>query len=127
MTKYLNLKLANSLCKEKFIIQDLIKDVFEALEIKTNEFNIKTQIKKGCELPIAVFADKEKIRRVLMNLVINASKYGKQNGSINAGIYKTDDNNVLVEITDDGIGIAEEHLQRIFERFYRTDKGRAAM
>lgn len=111
--------------KERFVVQDLIREVYEELEIKIDELNIKTQIKKGCELPIAVFADKEKIRRVLMNLVVNASKYGKQNGTINAGIYKTDENNVLVEITDDGIGIAEEHLQRIFERFYRTDKGRS--
>ena len=72
-----------------------------------------------------MFADKEKIRKVLNNLVVNASKYGKQNGSIVAGIYRTDDNNILVEISDDGIGIAEEHLPRIFERFYRTDKGRS--
>ncbi len=113
------------LYKEKFIIQDLVKEVFETLYIKTQNLNIKTQIKKGCEQPIAVFADKEKIRQVLNNLVVNASKYGKQNGSISAGFYKTDDKNVLVEISDDGIGIAEEHLQRIFERFYRTDKGRS--
>ena len=113
------------LYKSKFIIQDLIKEVFETLSIKTNILNIKTQIKKGCEPPIAVFADKEKVRQVLNNLVVNASKYGKQNGSIVAGIYRTDDKNVLVEISDDGIGIAEEHLQRIFERFYRTDKGRS--
>jgi two-component system phosphate regulon sensor histidine kinase PhoR len=113
------------LLKEKFIIQDLIKEVFETLLIKTNKLNIKTQIKKGCEPSITVFADKEKIRQVLNNLVVNASKYGKQNGSIVAGIYRTDDNNILVEISDDGIGIAEEHLPRIFERFYRTDKGRS--
>lgn len=111
--------------KSRFIIQDLIKEVFETLSIKTNQLNIKTQIKKGCDTPIAVFADKEKVRQVLNNLVVNGSKYGKQNGSIVAGIYKTDDKNVLVEISDDGIGIAEEHLQRIFERFYRTDKGRS--
>jgi len=111
--------------KTKFIIQDLIKEVFETLYIKTQKLNIKSQIKKGCEKPIIVFADKEKIRQVLNNLVVNASKYGKQNGSISAGIYRTDDKNVLIEISDDGIGIAEEHLQRIFERFYRTDKGRS--
>jgi two-component system phosphate regulon sensor histidine kinase PhoR len=111
--------------KEKFVIQDLIKEVFETLFIKTHNHSIKTQIKKGCEQPITVYADKEKIRQVLNNLVVNASKYGKQNGSIVAGIYTTDDRNVLIEISDDGIGIAEEHLQRIFERFYRTDKGRS--
>ena len=113
------------LYKENFIIQDLIREVFEALSIKTAAKQIKTIIKKGCEAPIIVFADKEKIRQVLNNLVINATKYGKNNGTIIASIYKTDGMHVLVEISDDGIGIAEEHLPRVFERFYRTDRGRS--
>ena len=66
-------------------------------------------------IPILVFADKEKIRMVLLNLVENASKYGKQNGSITASIYKTDGKHVLVEITDDGIGIEEEHLSEFLK------------
>jgi two-component system phosphate regulon sensor histidine kinase PhoR len=61
----------------------------------------------------------------LNNLVVNATKYGKNNGSIVASVYKTDGAHVLVEISDDGIGIAEEHLPRVFERFYRTDRGRS--
>ena len=113
------------LYKENFVIQDLIKEVFETLSIKTAARQIKTSIKKGCEAPIIVFADKEKIRQVLNNLVVNATKYGKNNGSIVASIYKTDGAHVLVEISDDGIGIAEEHLPRVFERFYRTDRGRS--
>ncbi len=113
------------LVKNKFIIQDLIKEVFDSMVSYTKEFNIHSQIKEGCELPIYVYADQEKIRRVLSNLIINASRYGKQNGNIIAGIYKTDDKNVLIEISDDGIGIAEGHLSRIFERFYRTEKGRS--
>lgn len=111
--------------KTRFIIQDLIKEVFETLSNTTQKLKITTQIKKGCESAIYVFADKEKIRQVLTNLVQNASKYGKQNGHIYAGIYKTDDNAVLIEISDDGIGIEEQHLQRIFERFYRTDTARS--
>lgn len=113
------------LYKENFIIQDLIKDVYEALSVKINQNNIKAGIKRGCEQPITIVADKEKIRQVLSNLIENATKYGKDNGSIMAGIYKTDVGTVVVEITDDGIGIANEHLPRIFERFYRTDKGRS--
>lgn len=113
------------LYKENFIIQDLIKYVFETLSIKIAERNIKAAIKKGCEQPIYVFADKEKIGRVLTNLVENAVKYGKHGGSIIASVYNTDDRHVLIEISDDGIGIAEEHLSRIFERFYRTDTGRS--
>ncbi len=113
------------LYKENFIIQDLIKEVFDALSLKATETQTKTTIKKGCELPITVFADKEKIRMVLINLVDNAIKYGKHSGSIVFSAYKTDDGNVLVEISDDGYGIAEEHLSRIFERFYRTDLARS--
>jgi two-component system phosphate regulon sensor histidine kinase PhoR len=108
-----------------FIIQDLIKEVYDALLIRTNSKNIKTLIKKGCETPVMVNGDREKIKQVLINLVDNASKYGKQNGSIWASIYNTDDEHVLVEISDDGIGIEEEHLPRIFERFYRTDLARS--
>ncbi len=113
------------LYKQNFVIQDLIKEVFETLSIKTARRNIKCTIKKGCEQPIVVFADKEKILQVLINLVENATKYGKHDGHITASVYKTDESHVLVEISDDGIGIAEEHLGRIFERFYRTDSGRS--
>jgi two-component system phosphate regulon sensor histidine kinase PhoR len=113
------------LYKQNFVIQDLVKEVFETLSIKTSQRSIKCGIKKGCEAPITVFADKEKILQVLVNLVENATKYGKHDGHITASAYKTDDNHVLVEISDDGIGIAEEHLGRIFERFYRTDSGRS--
>lgn len=111
--------------KENFVIQDVIRETYEALSIKTNARNIRCSIKKGCESPITVFADKEKIRQVLNNLIENAAKYGKKDGSIVASVYKTDGRHVLIELSDDGIGISEEHLPRIFERFYRTDRGRS--
>ncbi len=110
---------------QQFVIQDLVTEVYDALMIKTQAKNIKCRIKKGCEQPITVYADKEKIRQVITNLVDNAIKYGNQDGYVEASIYKTDNNSVLFEISDDGIGIAEEHLSRIFERFYRTDYGRS--
>ncbi len=113
------------LYKQNFVMQDLVREIFETLSMKADARNIKFSIKKGCEQPIEVFADKEKISQVLVNLVDNAIKYGKQNGTITASVYNTDDIHVLVEISDDGIGIAEEHLSRIFERFYRTDRGRS--
>ena len=113
------------LYKQNFVIQELMMEVFDALSIKMQHKNIHAIIKKGCEAPITVFADKEKIKQVLDNLVENASKYGKQNGTIVASIYRTDDHHVLIEISDDGIGIDEEHLPRIFERFYRTDAARS--
>jgi two-component system phosphate regulon sensor histidine kinase PhoR len=113
------------LYKTNFVIQDLIREIYDALSIKTSARNIRCSIKKGCEYPITVFADKEKIRQVLNNLFENATKYGKQDGTIVTSIYKTDGRHVLIEISDDGIGISEEHLPRIFERFYRTDRGRS--
>ena len=113
------------LFKRIFIIQDIIKDVYDSLSIKTSKKNIKCAFKKGCEQPLLVYADKEKIRQVLTNLISNAIKYGKEDGQIVASIYKTDGKHVLIEISDDGIGIAEKHLARIFERFYRTDLGRS--
>jgi two-component system phosphate regulon sensor histidine kinase PhoR len=112
------------LSKQNFIIQDLFKEVCESLSIKADEKKIKCFIKKGCELPLAVFADKEKIRQVLINLIDNAIKYGKQNGTIEGSAYKIDGKTILVEISDNGHGISEEHLPRIFERFYRTDLAR---
>lgn len=111
--------------KELFVIQELIKEIYETLSIKIDAKKINSSIKKGCEFPVTVFADKEKIRQVINNLVINSIKYGKEGGNIIASIYKTDEEHVLVELSDDGIGIAEEHLPRVFERFYRTDRGRS--
>jgi two-component system phosphate regulon sensor histidine kinase PhoR len=111
--------------KKKFVIQEVIREVFETLSEKAKQKNIHCSIKKGCEQPVEVFADKEKISRVLINLVDNAIKYGRHEGTVTAGIYNTDEKHVLIEVSDNGIGIAEEHLPRIFERFYRTDVGRS--
>jgi two-component system phosphate regulon sensor histidine kinase PhoR len=110
---------------QPFVIQDLTREVFESLAYKAGEKNIRCIIKKGCETPITVYADKEKIRQVLINLVDNAIKYGKKDGMVEASFYNTDGTNILIEMSDDGIGISEEHLSRVFERFYRTDYGRS--
>ena len=111
--------------KEYFIIQDLVREVFESLFINAQKLNISFSIKKGCEQSISVFADKEKIRQVITNLVNNSIKYGKERGTVVASMYNTDGKNILIEITDDGIGISEDNISRVFERFYRTNEGRA--
>ncbi|MBI5856486.1 MAG: sensor histidine kinase [Sphingobacteriales bacterium] len=113
------------LYKENFVIQELVNDVFESLSVKADVNNIHYNIKKGCESPLTVFADKEKIRQVLTNLFENSIKYGKKDGSITASMYRTDGKHILIELSDDGIGINERHLPRLFERFYRTDEGRS--
>ncbi len=111
--------------KQNFVIQELVRETFESISIMAEHKNIRCLIKKGCESPLMVFADKEKIRQVLLNLVENSIKYGKQNGSITASMYNTDGKHILVELSDDGVGISERHLPRVFERFYRTDSGRS--
>jgi two-component system phosphate regulon sensor histidine kinase PhoR len=113
------------LAKTNFVVQELVKEVFESLIIKAESLRINFSIKKGCEAPLTVFADKEKIRQVLINLVDNSIKYGKQDGHCVASMYRVDEKNILVEISDDGMGIPEKHLPRIFERFYRTEGGRS--
>jgi len=113
------------LLKHDFIIQDTIRDVINNLSIKLEKRGIQFSFKKGCESPIHVFADKNKIYQVLSNIITNAIKYGKQEGEIIASVYMLEDKKVLIEISDNGNGIAEEHIPRLFERFYRTDDARS--
>lgn len=113
------------LYKQNFVIQDLVREAFESLSIRAEARQIHFSIKKGCESPLTVHADKEKIRQVVTNLIENSIKYGKTGGSIVASMYNTDGKHILIELSDDGIGINEKFLPRIFERFYRTDEGRS--
>jgi two-component system phosphate regulon sensor histidine kinase PhoR len=111
--------------KQSFIIQDIVSEAVNNLSVKWLKKNIQFQFKKGSESPIYVFADKNKIYQVIVNILSNAAKYGKIDGQVTASIYKMEDEKILIEIGDDGIGIDEEHLPRLFERFYRTDDARA--
>lgn len=113
------------LLKHQFIIQDTIRDVVNNLSLKLEQKNVQFSFKKGCENPIQVFADKNKIYQVLSNIITNALKYGKQDGEIIASVYLLEDKKVLIEISDNGAGISEEHIPRLFERFYRTDDARS--
>lgn len=113
------------LVQENFIIQELIAEVFEEFMLKASEKKIGMQFKKGTEGALEVYADKQRVKQVLINLVENAIKYGHENGTITAGCYMMDDTHAYVEISDDGPGIAQEHLPRLFERFYRAEKSRS--
>jgi two-component system phosphate regulon sensor histidine kinase PhoR len=108
----------------KFKINDLVKEVFEALEMKAQQHNIKLIFKQKYDEQIWVNADREKITQVLTNLIDNSFKYGKEEGSTAVSLFELHDQ-VLIEVTDDGIGIEEKYLPRLFERFFRTDTSRS--
>lgn len=110
--------------REKYDIAQQIKEIIEALEFQASRKNIRLQLAKKYDKPIIVHADKFRIRQVIVNLMTNSIKYGKENGKTLITINLFDEQ-VIVEIKDDGIGIAEKHLSRLFERFYRVDKGRS--
>lgn len=109
---------------EKFDIVKLTDEVFELVENKALKQKISLKFKQQNSKNVMVNADKAKIRQVLINLVVNAIKYGDVEGIVEVGFYDMDEN-ILIEVSDNGQGIAEEHLPRLFERFYRTDKGRS--
>lgn len=109
---------------QKFDLMVLIKEVFESLEDKAKAHQIKLVFKEKYQDPTPVRADREKIRQVLVNLIDNSFKYGKAGGQTNLRIFELFEQ-ILVEVTDDGIGIEEKYLNRIFERFFRTEKSRS--
>lgn len=109
---------------EIFDMCDLVHDIIDGMDMKAAEKNITLSIKEGCDIHFIVEADKDRIRQVIVNLLVNSIKYGKENGQTKIGMYDMDEN-ILIEVSDDGIGIEEEHLPRLFERFYRVDKSRS--
>lgn len=110
--------------KTKFDVVDLTLDVIESLDTRAKKNNITVRLKNPREKSIYVVADRRKIEQVLFNLIANSINYGNEGGQSRIRFYDMEDT-ILVEVADNGIGIAEEHLSRIFERFYRVDKSRA--
>ena len=108
----------------KFDIVKLVKETFDNLEMQADLKDINLVFKEGSPKTLFVMGDKERIRQVVTNLITNSIKYGKQKGTTSVGFYDMHDN-ILIELSDNGIGIGEEHLPRLFERFYRVDKSRA--
>ena len=109
---------------QTFGTRKLTEEVIEDLEMTAEEMNIELSFKEGADQNFEVRADREKIRRVLMNLVVNSIKYGKIDGHTKIGFYDMD-SYILIEVADNGIGIEKEHLKRVFERFFRADKSRS--
>jgi two-component system phosphate regulon sensor histidine kinase PhoR len=105
-----------------FDIVELVTDIFESLEMMAKEKNIKLLFAKEYSSTF-VIGDKPKIAQVLVNLITNSIFYGNKDGTTIVRFYKMDDI-VTIEVSDNGPGIEEEHLPRLFERFYRVEKSR---
>tara|TARA_B110000858_G_scaffold182813_1_gene222588 strand:+ start:295 stop:1287 length:993 start_codon:yes stop_codon:yes gene_type:complete len=110
---------------EVFNIIDLIQNVFDLLEMRSKKRNITLQFDKIYEFPVFVKADKERIEQVLINLIVNSVKYGKINGITTLGIESYTENKFIIKVVDNGEGIKQEHIPRLFERFYRVDQSRS--
>lgn len=107
-----------------FDIVALTKTIFGELDKKAKEKGIKFKFSEGFD-PIKVKADKGKIAQVITNLISNSISYGQDGGTTTVRFHDIDKDKVLIEVADNGLGIEERHLLRLFERFYRVDKSRA--
>tara|TARA_B110000967_G_scaffold41973_1_gene41873 strand:- start:404 stop:1243 length:840 start_codon:yes stop_codon:yes gene_type:complete len=108
--------------KETFDIIDLIENVFESLEMKASKNLISLTFNKKYQNPIWVKADKDRIQQVLSNLIVNSIKYGINKGTTELSVENLIMNKVLIRVTDNGEGINNDQIPRLFERFYRVDK-----
>ena len=111
-----------TLDQESFNIIELVQNAFDLLEMKAQKKEISLVFDRDYQDSIMVNADRERIQQVLTNLVDNSIKYGKQSGTTEVAINQLSKDRCLVRVTDNGEGIEQEHMGRLFERFYRVDK-----
>ena len=105
-----------------FNIVELIHNVFDLLELKASKKKISLIFDMDYDAPVLVLGDKERIQQVLSNLIVNSIKYGRHKGTTEVSIENLIKNKVIIRITDNGEGIEEANIPRLFERFYRIDK-----
>jgi len=111
--------------RSEFNIFDLVDNVFDLLEFESEKNNILLKLENKNNSLIYVNADQERILQVLTNLIVNSIKYGSDNGYTKVIVEDFNKEKVIVRIIDNGEGIEEEHIPRLFERFYRIDKNRS--
>ncbi|MCF2874752.1 MULTISPECIES: sensor histidine kinase [unclassified Tenacibaculum] len=110
---------------ETFNILELIQNVFDLFEMKAKKRNITLMFDRIYEFPHFVKGDVERIEQVLINLIVNSIKYGKVGGATTVSIETYNPNKFIIKISDNGEGIKQEHVSRLFERFYRVDQSRS--
>jgi len=108
-----------------FDIVKLVQNVFDLLEMEASKKDIMLLFDMRYNKPIMVQGDREKIEQVVINLVVNSIKYGKEKGSTEVSIESLTDNKIIVRFKDNGEGIEKQNIPRLFERFYRVDKSGA--
>jgi two-component system phosphate regulon sensor histidine kinase PhoR len=108
---------------DRINIVELARDVMELEEMKAQERGISIRFNDKYDRPIHVLADPDQIKQVYINLLDNSIKYGLSEGLIKLRFYDMHEH-ILCEVADDGPGIEEQHIPRLFERFYRVDKAR---
>jgi two-component system phosphate regulon sensor histidine kinase PhoR len=111
-----------SLEKDIFDIVELVHQVFDQFEMKASKKKISLETDIVYKEQILVHADAARVQQVISNLVVNSIKYGRENGTTEVSIEDLINNKVIVRVTDNGEGIATEHLPRLFERFFRVDR-----
>ena len=111
--------------KDVFNILELIQNVFDLFEMKAKKRNISLKFDRVYEFPVFVKGDIEKIEQVLINLIVNSIKYGKPNGTTIVAVDSYNETKFIVKTIDNGEGIKQQHLPRLFERFYRVDQSRS--
>ena len=115
----------NKMNIEIFNIMEVIQNVFDLFEMRAKKRNISLQFDQIYDVPIFVKGDVERIEQVLINLIVNSIKYGKTGGVTSLGIESYNESKVIIKVIDNGEGIKQENLSRLFERFYRVDKSRS--
>jgi len=108
--------------KEEFNIIETVQNAFDLLEMKASSKNITLEFDKEYQKSVMVKADQQRIQQILTNLVDNSIKYGKVDGTTEVSIEDLVQNKVIVRVTDNGEGIEEDKITRLFERFFRVDK-----
>ncbi|MDD2985414.1 ATP-binding protein [Flavobacterium sp.] len=108
-----------------FDIVEVIKNVFELLEMGAANKRITLTFDSKYSNPIFVKADKDKIQQVVTNLIMNSIRYGRNGGTTEVSIESFVNKKVIIRITDNGEGVQKQHIPRLFERFYRIDKSGA--
>jgi len=111
--------------RSDFNIYDLVYNVFDLLEFESEKNNILLELENNNNSVINVNADQERILQVLTNLIVNSIKYGSNNGYTKVIVEDYNTEKVIIRVIDNGEGIEQEHLPRLFERFYRIDKNRS--